>query len=42
MAFSVLMYHEIRKEEDFQASEQHPIDVKQDYNDFLPSPFSLH
>ncbi|MBQ6446999.1 MAG: polysaccharide deacetylase family protein [Bacillus sp. (in: Bacteria)] len=41
MAFSVLMYHEIRKEEDFQASEQHPIDVKQDYNDFLPSPLFI-
>lgn len=41
MAFSVLMYHEIRKGEDFQASEQHPIDVKQEYNDFLPSPLFI-
>lgn len=41
MAFSVLMYHEIRKEKDFQVSEQHPIDVKQKYNDFLPSPLFI-
>ncbi|MED3838878.1 polysaccharide deacetylase family protein [Niallia circulans] len=41
MAFSVLMYHEIRKEEDFQAAELHPIDVKQAYKDFLPSPLFI-
>lgn len=37
----MLMYHEIRIEEDFQAFEQHPIDVKQEYNDFLPSPLFI-
>ena len=41
MTFPVLMYHEIRKEEDFHATEQHPIDVKQNYKDFLPSPLFI-
>jgi len=38
MSFSVLMYHEIRKEQEFNPEQPSPIDVKQDYHDFLPSP----
>ena len=38
MAFSTLMYHEIRKEEEFHPEVPSSIDVGQDYDDILPSP----
>ncbi|WP_394236834.1 polysaccharide deacetylase family protein [Niallia oryzisoli] len=38
MSFSVLMYHEIRKEQEFNPEHPSYIDVKQDYDDILPSP----
>lgn len=37
MAFSTLMYHEIRKEESFDPNHPSLIDVKQSYEDILPS-----
>ena len=39
MAFSTLMYHEIKKEE-FHPEVPSSIDVGQDYDDILPSPLS--
>lgn len=38
MTFSVLMYHEIRKERDFNPAHTYQINVKQDYQDVLPAP----
>jgi peptidoglycan/xylan/chitin deacetylase (PgdA/CDA1 family) len=38
MGFSTLMYHEIRKKEEFNPEHPSTIDVKQDYHDTLPSP----
>ncbi|WP_071396525.1 polysaccharide deacetylase family protein [Bacillus tuaregi] len=38
MSFSTLMYHEIRKEQDFNPETPSHIDVKQDYDDVLPAP----
>lgn len=38
MAFSTLMYHEIRKKEEFNPEHPSSIDVGQDYNDILPAP----
>ena len=38
MRFSTLMYHEIRKKEEFNPEHPSTIDVKQDYHDTLPSP----
>ncbi|MDF2540503.1 MAG: Chitin deacetylase [Herbinix sp.] len=38
MSFSTLMYHEIRKRDTFQPTNPSPINVKQNYNDILPSP----
>ncbi len=38
MPFATLMYHEIREKQMFQPGQPSPIDVKQDYNDQLPSP----
>ena len=38
MGFSTLMYHEIRKKEDFHPEVPSSIDVGQDYDDILPSP----
>lgn len=38
MPFSTLMYHEIREKESFDPNHPYSIEVKQDYNDILPSP----
>ena len=38
MSFSTLMYHEIRKEEEFNPEHPSSIDVGQHYHDILPSP----
>ena len=38
MGFSTLMYHEIRKKEEFHPEDPSSIDVEQDYHDILPSP----
>ena len=35
MGFSTLMYHEIRKKEEFNPEHPSTIDVKQDYHDTL-------
>jgi len=38
MPFSTLMYHEIRRAEEFDPKHPSSIDIKQDYDDILPSP----
>ncbi|CQR45967.1 Poly-beta-1,6-N-acetyl-D-glucosamine N-deacetylase precursor [Paraliobacillus sp. PM-2] len=38
MTFTTVLYHEIREENDFNPEHPSPIDVKQDYDDILPSP----
>lgn len=38
MSFSTLMYHEIRKEKEFNPESPSSIDVGQNYDDILPSP----
>lgn len=38
MSFSVLMYHEIRKEQEFNPEQPSHIDVMENYDDILPSP----
>lgn len=41
MSFSTLMYHEIREGDTFDENHPSAIDVKQDYNDVLPSPLFI-
>ncbi|GEM03138.1 hypothetical protein HMI01_01260 [Halolactibacillus miurensis] len=38
MTFRTLMYHEVRKENEFNPAHKSHIDVKQNYDDILPSP----
>ena len=39
--FSTLMYHEIRRAKEFDPEHPSSIDVRQDYNDILPSPLFI-